>query len=245
MTVLKGLKAALGAGELKVDVACDDELHVGGAVHGTATITGGEVPQIVQGLDLSLQYRWPVSNEGGEQADEGARPVQKRSIPCQLDVSPGSVHKVPFTFDLPLDTPLAEPGDWHSVDVNADIPGAVDVRGSRRVTLLPPKEIVAAIAAIAATGWVLDGYEPRKAKEGFIRAVLSPGPVTERNFDRLFVELRVEEGKLAAHVTFDLKDKLWREITGTDKRREDVESADVASFIARFQELVKAYSKHK
>jgi len=238
MSVLNEIKAALGAGQFKVTVECEEELHLGEEAHGVATITGGDVPQIVQGLDLSLAYRWTVQNEGGEHEDEGKRILHKTSIPMELEVAPGSAHRVPFVLAIPAEVPLAEPGDWHTIDVNADIPHAIDIAGSRRVTLLPPRPIVEALQAITATGWILDGYEPRKAREGFIRAVLSPGPAFATRFDRVYLELLAGESALQVHTTLDLKERLWRELTGTDKHHYSFEAKDSAALVSHFQKLL-------
>ena len=242
MSVLKELKAAIGAGQLKVDVECEEELHLGDEVHGVATITGGEVPQIVQGLDVRLTYRWPVQDEAAEQEDVGSRTLHRASVEVQIDVEPGSVHRVPFTLTVPSDTALAEAGDWHTIDVSADIPHAVDVAGSRRVTLRPARRVLEALDAVLATDWILDGYQPNKAHEGFVRAVLSPGPTHAARFDRVYLELSRDPGPLRVNVTFDLKEKLWRELTGTDKHHHSFEVKDVPDLVARLQEMIKTYS---
>lgn len=169
--------------------------------------------------------------------------VHRRSMPVQIEVAPGSTHRVPFVLDIPLDVALPEPGDWHTVDVTADIPSAVDVAGSHRVSLWPSRPIADALRAIvSATGWTLEGYEPRKARTGFVRAVLAPGPAAAARFDRIYLELAPEEDTIRVHATLDLKERFWKELTGQDKHSSTFAASDVPTLVSRFQGLVDEYS---
>lgn len=242
MGILKAMGVAVGVGNLQVTVECDEELTQGEQVKGVATITGGEVPQIVQGLVLALVSQWEVRDEGDQREGDGARVVHQRTMPLHLEVAPGSTHRVPFELDIPLDVPLAEAGDWHAVAVTADIPHAIDVTGSRRVAVWPPRPIADALRAIAqATGWTLQGYEPRKADPGFVRAVLAPSPAAAARFDGLIVEIAVEEGKMRVLVTVDMKEGFWKELTGGDKHDYSFAASDIPALVTSVQDLLRKH----
>jgi sporulation-control protein spo0M len=239
MGFLKAMGVAVGVGNLEVTASCDEELYQGEEVKGVATITGGEVPQIVQGLVLSLVYQWEVRDEGDQREGEGAKVVHHRAMPLHLEVAPGSTHRVPFVLDIPTDLPLAEAGDWHSVAVTADIPHAVDVTGSRRVSVGPIRPIADALRAITlATKWTLQGYEPRKADPGFVRAVLAPSPAAAARFDGLILEIAVAEGAMRVLVTVDMKEGFWKELTGGDKHDYSFAASDIPSLVTSLQELI-------
>ncbi len=239
MGFLEAMGVAVGVGSLHVTVECDEDLTQGEGVKGVATITGGEAPQVVQGLVLALVYQWEVHDEGKQGEGDGARVVHNRAMPLHLDVAPGSTHRVPFELDIPLDVPLAEAGDWHAVAVTADIPHAIDVTGSRRVTVWPPRQVADALRAIAvATGWTIKGYEPRKADPGFVRAVLAPSEAAAARFDGLILEIAAEEGAMRVLVTVDMKEGFWKELTGGDKHDSSFAASDIPGLVARVHDLL-------
>lgn len=241
MGFLKEIGAAIGVGNLHVTVACDEkERHHGEPIHGVVTITGGEVPQVVQGLKLALARRWEVKDSSDQADGEGSRAIFASSMPLHLEVAPGSTHAVPFVLEVPRDLPLAAPGDWHTVDVTADIPAAIDVKGSCRIVLLPVPPVAEALAALAsATGWTLDGYEPKRARHGSVCAVFSPGAEAAERFDRAYVEVALAGEAFSVHVTLDRKERFWKEVTGRDKEEHTFVAPDADALVAAFQKLLE------
>lgn len=245
MSFLKEVGAAIGLGNLDVTVDCNRECHHGEQVQGVATITGGKVPQSVQGLGLSLSLRWEVRDKENNRDVAQQDVLHRRSMPAQIQVLPGSSHRVPFALDIPVGVKLAGAGDWHTVDVTADIPGGVDVTGSCRVFLWPIRPIADTLRAlVSATGWSLNSFQSRKARAGFVRAIFLPSPAVAARFDRMNIELALEQGRMRVFVTLDMKEGFWKTLTVGDEYDYEFAAADLPSLVASVKGLIDKHAQN-
>lgn len=244
MSLLREIGAAIGVGNLSVAVECDSACHHGEQVQGAAILTGGKVPQTVEGLRLGLALRWQGYDQETKQNVEHHKVLHQRSMPVQIQVLPGNIYRAPFTLDIPAGATLAEPGEWHTIDVTADIPGAVDVTGHGSVFLWPIRPIADTLRAlVSATGWALQGFRPRKARAGFVLAVLVPAPALAKRFDRINIELALAQGRMRVFVTLDMKEGIWKTLTGGDEHHYEFEANDLPGLVASVQGLIHKHAQ--
>lgn len=243
MGFFKELGAAIGVGNLDVIVEHEGTGHHGEPIRGVATIAGGNVPQVVHGLALSLVLHWEVYDEESRRDVPRSKVLHRRSLPFQSQVLPGMRLPVPFVLDIPLGVTLAEPHHWHTLNATAEISGGVDVTGEKRLELWPIRPIADTIRAItAATGFSLSGFLDHKAPAGFVRAVLLPGPSHAARFDRIYLDLALNQGMMRVHATLDMKAGVWKTLTGGDEHDYSFAAPDIPTIVAG---LVGLIHKHE
>lgn len=104
------LLASLGAGgaSVETELARADVLP-GGVVEGTVRVKGGSVEQRIEGLSVGLQARVEVERKDAQGNDtEYHQNIEFhcREIGGAFDLHPGAVYDVPFTLDVPWETPV-------------------------------------------------------------------------------------------------------------------------------------------
>ncbi|GAB2737621.1 sporulation protein [Streptomyces bullii] len=101
----KKLLASLGAGGASVEtVLTESNVVPGGVVQGEVRIQGGSVEQEIQGLSVGLQAR--VEVESGDQEVKQDIEFTKVQLGGAFTLQPNAVHAVPFTLDIPWETPI-------------------------------------------------------------------------------------------------------------------------------------------
>ncbi len=243
MGFLKEMGAAIGVGNLDVLVDCDRECHHGEGLRGVATLKGGQVPQLVQGLEVRLLHLWEVWDEERRREVERSKVIHRRPVPFQAQVLPGSTHEVPFLLDIPVGATLADHGEWTAIQVESDISGGVDVSGRRSVLMWPIRPVADTVRAIAAaTGWSIHGFQPRKARSGFVRAVLTPSEGLAHRFDRVNLDLALDQGMMRIHATLDMKEGVWKTLTGGDEHDYAFAAQDIPTIVAGLQGLIHKHA---
>ncbi|MGW0559302.1 sporulation protein [Streptomyces sp. NPDC003016] len=101
----KKLLASLGAGGASVEtVLTEANVVPGGVVQGEVRIQGGSVDQQIEGLSVGLQAR--VEVEGGDQEVKQDIEFTKQRLGGAFEVKAGAVHVVPFSLEIPWETPI-------------------------------------------------------------------------------------------------------------------------------------------
>jgi sporulation-control protein len=101
----KKLLASLGAGGASVEtVLRDPNVTPGGAVQGEVRIQGGSIDQQVEGLSVGLQAR--VEVESGDHEFHQNMEFTKSRLGGAFELKPGQVFAVPFTLEIPWETPV-------------------------------------------------------------------------------------------------------------------------------------------
>jgi sporulation-control protein len=106
----KKMLASLGAGGASVET----ELHQadvtpGGVVQGSVRVQGGSVEQRIQGLTVGLQARVEVErtdSQGNDTEHHQNIEFHTQQIGGEFVVQPGAVHDVPFSLEVPWETPV-------------------------------------------------------------------------------------------------------------------------------------------
>lgn len=101
----KKLLASLGAGGASVETVLTDENVVpGGVVQGEVRIQGGSVEQRIEGLAVGLQAK--VEVESGDNEYKQNIEFHRDQIGGAFVLAAGAVHSVPFTLEVPWETPV-------------------------------------------------------------------------------------------------------------------------------------------
>ncbi|MEC3993320.1 sporulation protein [Actinacidiphila sp. DG2A-62] len=106
----KKLLASLGAGGASVEtelLAAD--VVPGGTVQGSVRVQGGSVEQRIEGLSVGLQARVEVDRtdaQGRETEYHQNIEFHRERIGGEFVIAPGAVHDVPFTMEVPWETPV-------------------------------------------------------------------------------------------------------------------------------------------
>ncbi|MFG3255442.1 sporulation protein [Streptomyces sp. NPDC048172] len=113
----KKLFASVGMGGASVDTVLHEPNAVpGGVIQGEVRIEGGSVAQEIQGLSVGLQAKVEVETNDGEmkQNIEFARQKLGDAITLQA----GAQHAVPFSFEVPWETPVTDVDGQHLAGMN-------------------------------------------------------------------------------------------------------------------------------
>ncbi|MBH5334184.1 sporulation protein [Streptomyces pactum] len=101
----KKLLASLGAGGASVETVLTEENVVpGGVVQGEVRVQGGSVAQQIEGVSVGLQAR--VEVEGQDQEVKQDIEFTRLEVAGAFEVQAGAVHTVPFSLEIPWETPV-------------------------------------------------------------------------------------------------------------------------------------------
>jgi sporulation-control protein len=104
------LLASLGAGGASVETElAQADVVPGGVVQGTVRIQGGSVDQRIEGLSVGLQARVEVEGENAQGNDtEYHQDIEfhRQQVGGAFELAPGAAYDVPFTLEVPWETPV-------------------------------------------------------------------------------------------------------------------------------------------
>ncbi|MET7639071.1 sporulation protein [Streptomyces sp. NPDC005438] len=116
----KKLLASVGAGGASVDAVLHEPNVVpGGVVQGEVRIEGGSVPQQIEGLSVGLQAR--VEVESGDNEYKTNIEFHRLQLGGAFEVQAGAQHAVPFSLDIPWETPTTMFMDRHLTGMNVGV----------------------------------------------------------------------------------------------------------------------------
>ena len=153
----------MGGGASVDTVLHDPRVYPGGVLHGTVNIVGGHTDRDVNFVELALTARVEVETEDSEY-DSNVVFVKKRiSGPFRLQT--GARIPIPFTFEVPWETPFNEVAGTSLHGVRVGIRTELDIAKSVdkgdvdqiRVLALPAQERI--VAAFAEIGFRLKGSD--------------------------------------------------------------------------------------
>lgn len=155
---IRGMMARLGIGGAGVDTVLDDPVTTpGGTVTGQVHVTGGNEPQDVQEIRVSLEAAIEVESGDSEWREDvrfGEQPVTDA-----FRIEPEQRESRSFSFSIPWQCPLTAIGDWHLRDMQvgvrtkAVIAGAVDPGDLGAVTVAPLPVQQAVLDALSGLGF--------------------------------------------------------------------------------------------
>ncbi|MDJ0381237.1 sporulation protein [Streptomyces sp. G-G2] len=152
------LLASLGAGGASVDtVITEPNVVPGGIVQGEVRMQGGSVDQQIEGLNIGLQAR--VEVESGDQELKQDIVFSKQRLGGAFQVQAGALHVVPFSLEIPWETPVTHFSGQHlhgmniGVSTELEIARAVDAGDLDPINVHPLPAQQALLDAFAQLGF--------------------------------------------------------------------------------------------
>lgn len=154
MSLVNKMLASFGVGAARVDAQLESAQVVpGGTVRGKIVITGGKVEQSIDEIYVFLmtQYIKEVDDNKVRQNYQ----LGSFKITEQVKIDPGEVEEIPFSFELPIDTPisLGQAPVW--IKTGLDIKNAVDPVDQDFLQVQPTLETGNVLKALDELGFVL------------------------------------------------------------------------------------------
>lgn len=154
MSFIKKTLARIGIGAAEVDAVLDtDRACPGEHINGTIHIYGGETAQVIDKIDMALmtQYR--------QKTDEGYShvicPLSKAKVGEGFEVKPGEQSNLPFTLQVPWETPLTLGSTQVWVQTQLAVDMALDPADRDQLHIEPTPGMATVFQAVEQLGFTL------------------------------------------------------------------------------------------
>lgn len=145
MSFIKRMLSSVGIGSAKIDTILETEQFApGDIIEGIVEITGGKTAQQIDGLYFSVNstYKDEIEIGAGEREDEEVEVTQsamldKFKLSDAFVIEPGEEKNIPFSFQLPLDTPLTLGKTKVWIHTGLDIKRAIDPGDEDYIEVVP------------------------------------------------------------------------------------------------------------
>lgn len=158
MSLFDKVKASIGIGAAKVDAKLDQSAFTAGEnLTGTLYIQGGNIDQEINGIDLHLVTE-VIKEVDDKKVKQHASFVTYR-VASSFLIGKGEKKQLPFSFPLPLDTPITLGNSKIWLETALDISLALDPTDQDFVTIKPHPAIHTLLEATRSLGFVLRKVE--------------------------------------------------------------------------------------
>jgi sporulation-control protein len=162
MALFNKVLAQIGIGAATVDTKLvKAQLTAGEKIEGTIEVYGGNTDQNIDSIYLRL-YTSYVREIDDKKVKENVV-LNTFKINDPFTIQPGDRKDIPFSFDLPIDTPATMGNTRVWVTTGLDIKNAIDPRDIDHVEVLPSPVIQASIRAMNEIGLRLRQVECEEA----------------------------------------------------------------------------------
>ncbi len=136
MSNLKRILTRIGIGNVQVDTfLAKDRLVIGEEVRGTVKITGGSLPQIINGIHLTIATEF--MREVKERIIYTRYDLHRERLTEKITVTAYEIKEIPFTFPVPIDTPLTLGHKLVWLHTDVDVKNAVNPADNTYIDILP------------------------------------------------------------------------------------------------------------
>lgn len=208
MSFFNKMLASVGIGAARIDTRLDkNSYQQGEEVTGTVLIKGGNVEQAVDRIYIKVMTEYIK-----EQDDKRMRhsyTLDKFVVSERLVVKPGQELDIPFSFNLPLDTPLSFSGQPVWLKTGLDIENAMDPKDEDYIEVTPHPDFAVVLDAVRQLGFRFKSasceYHPRLGKGlPFIQEIeFYPGGEFSRSLTELELVLYHESDGVSVLVEVD------------------------------------------
>lgn len=166
MSVLRRMLTRVGIGGISVDTILEKDSYViGEQLSGIVNIEGSSMKQTIDGIYLTLSIKF-------------VRKLRKRKIYTRFDLHRVKIadkfilqsnekKEIPFSFEIPLDTPITLENDLVWVHTNLDIKNAIDPVDVDYVKIKPDEKMTNIINEIENAGFSLNKVELNESPEKY------------------------------------------------------------------------------
>ncbi|WP_409301180.1 sporulation protein [Peribacillus sp. SCS-155] len=154
MSVFNKVLASIGIGSTTVDTVLEkDTFRPGDTVNGSVKVQGGSVPQKVDEIYLTINTTYVKEHDDRKFNQVAA--INRIRINEPFEIQPNENRDIPFTFTLPLETPVTSGKTKVWVSTGLDIKNAVDPTDEDFIKVEPNQLVSATFSALADLGFKL------------------------------------------------------------------------------------------
>lgn len=158
MSFFKKALASFGVGAAKVDTILDrSNVRVGDTITGRVEIVGGDVAQTIDAISLVLYTSY--TKELNDTKYEEDVVLEKLRISDAFTVEAGEKKSLPFSFELPYETPITMGKTRVWVHTGLDIAMAIDPTDKDYISVEPTPLATEILNAVQALGFRLREVE--------------------------------------------------------------------------------------
>lgn len=152
MSFFNKVFASVGIGSAAVDTKLEKDTYMPGEiVNGVVEIKGGKVEQQVDEIYLTLNTTY--LRESDDKKYTVTAPIDRFRLTTPFTVRPNEKKDIPFSFQLPFDTPLSIGRSKIWVTTGLDIKGGVDPSDKDYLKVVPNQLMSAVFNAIDTLGF--------------------------------------------------------------------------------------------
>ncbi|ALC90213.1 sporulation protein SpoOM [Bacillus sp. FJAT-18017] len=154
MSLFNKMLASVGIGASKVDTRLEkDTLTPGETVKGVVVITGGSTEQSIDSIYLSLNTTYLKESDDKKYSVNAC--IDRFKVADPFIIKPGEKKELPFSFRLPLDTPVTIGRSKIWLSTGLDIKNAIDPTDTDYIRVAPNPTMSAILSAVEELGFRL------------------------------------------------------------------------------------------
>ncbi len=227
MSFFKNMMASIGIGAAKVDTVLEvsySGIRPGDEINGRIIVTGGAVPQQINGIELLLMTSF-IKEVNDQKVRENAA-IARLPLRAAFEVRAGGKEEIPFRWQLPVTAPITAGGTQIWVKTALDIASSLDASDEDYIKVLPHPLVGEVLEALSSLGFrtreVECKYAPRSRYGTSLLQEFELVPGRASGFGRLD-ELEIVFIPSAAYVDVlmevDRRSGGFAEWLGTDESR--------------------------
>lgn len=152
MSFFNKMLASVGIGAAQIDTHLEkSSYYPGEEVHGIVHIKGGNVEQTVERIYLKLMTEY--TRESDDKKYTESYTLAKINVSSRITLKPGDHQEIPFSFSLPLETPLTISRQPVWVHTGLDIDNAIDPKDRDFIDVEPSKDASMIFEAVESLGF--------------------------------------------------------------------------------------------
>lgn len=162
MSFFNKMLASVGIGSAKVDTKLEnDKVTPGGEVRGVVEIQGGNAEQQISDIYLTLNTTYVKESDDKKYTVTGQ--VERYHITESFTLKANERRDIPFSFILPIDTPLSYGKSKVWLSTGLDIKNAVDPTDKDYIQVVPNELVNAVLHAVSNLGFRIREVECEQA----------------------------------------------------------------------------------
>jgi sporulation-control protein len=256
MSFFNKVFASVGIGAASVDTKLEkDTLTAGEQVKGVVEIKGGNVEQKVDEIYLSLHTTY--IKESDDKKYTVSAMIDRFRLVDSFTITPNEKKEIPFSFQLPLDTPISLGRTKIWVTTGLDIKGAVDPSDKDYIRVVPNALVSAVFQAVEDLGFRMREADCQEApyrlrkRLPFIQEfeyVPTSGPFRGKLDEIELVFHAVSNDQMDVYIQVDRRARglggFLSESLGTDETnlRISVSKSDIPNLRSKLQDVIARYS---
>jgi len=166
MSFFNKMLASIGIGAAKVDTKLYSErIRLGDELKGVVEIVGGNVEQKIDEIYLTLYATYVVEVDDQKSTRHGV--ISRWKITEPFTIGANERKEIPFSIELPLDTPISSGRTRVWLHTGLDIKNAIDPADEDYIKVEPTKVMNALLNAVKSIGFRLRETECKQASSYF------------------------------------------------------------------------------